>query len=198
MPKTKGAKKAMKNFKDQYGDEGESIYYATANKQGRDKKTFHKECILKQDVFIEHNGVMITIPEGTVLQEFAMGTGAIAMGQGGSFNVGSHPKGGGVAMDKPEKSSVGKKTKKKKEKEKVTESANDAREAAELLKKDFAEWTGGYKPEHEKQIRRYFATSSPIKNKMFVFKILTDWMNEPDEEVEENSNSQVSPLNQDY
>lgn len=221
----------MKRFKDQYGEDGESVYYATANKQKRDPDTFHKEDIgtqarpeavgflktlvniwtmgwgnyiefalpdattspqsmiddylktgpqgmasslldshaedlkmnndgvsqetglhvsemhriitpmikmkmdkimasiipenkyvLKQDIFMEHNGQMITIPKGTVIKEFAMGTGAIAMGQGGSFNVGSHPKGGAVAMDKPEKSSIGKK-KKKKNKE-VDEASN--------------------------------------------------------------------------
>ena len=73
---------------------------------------------------MEYNGHMITIPKGTVLKEFAMGTGAIAMGQGGSFNVGSHPKGGAVAMDKPEKSSIGKKDKKKKKKKEVDEASN--------------------------------------------------------------------------
>lgn len=36
-------KKALANFKKQYGKEGESIYYATANKQGRDDETFEKE-----------------------------------------------------------------------------------------------------------------------------------------------------------
>ena len=44
MPKTKSAKKVMSKMKDKYGDkEGERIYYATANKQGRDEKSFKKE-----------------------------------------------------------------------------------------------------------------------------------------------------------
>lgn len=44
MPKTKGAKKVMAKMKDKYGDKkGEQIYYATANKQGRDEKSFKKE-----------------------------------------------------------------------------------------------------------------------------------------------------------
>lgn len=204
MPKTKGAKKALKNFQDQYGKKkGKQIYYATANKQDRDPDTFHKEsndeihnaiksivvdwysdpannnkeelaeyflefgpesmasdildaaidsgkinvddsgmitnlgnigvkefvnivskmvedhvfamfeskCTLKQDIFIEHNGQMITIPEGTILQEMAVGTGAIAMVPA-ALGSGKSAKGGAVAMDKPKKSKVGKKKKK--------------------------------------------------------------------------------------
>lgn len=80
MPKTKGAKKAMQNFKDQYGDKkGEQIYYATAKKQGRNEKTFKKECKLIDDLTVMENGVMTIIPAGTVLIEMALGTGAIAM-----------------------------------------------------------------------------------------------------------------------
>ena len=44
MPKTKKAEDILQKFKDEYGEEeGERIYYATANKQGRDEKTFRKE-----------------------------------------------------------------------------------------------------------------------------------------------------------
>lgn len=80
MPKTASGKKAMKKFKKQYGDkEGEKIYYATANKQGRDEKSFKKESMqLVNDVMIEHNGNMISIPKGTPIREM-VGTGAIAM-----------------------------------------------------------------------------------------------------------------------
>ena len=43
MPKSKGAEKVMAAMKAEYGDKkGESIYYATANKQGRDERTFKK------------------------------------------------------------------------------------------------------------------------------------------------------------
>lgn len=35
-------KPAMDSFKDQYGDKGKNIYYATANKQNRDPETFEK------------------------------------------------------------------------------------------------------------------------------------------------------------
>jgi len=193
MPKTKSAKKVMKKFKDKYGKDGESIYYATANKQGRDEKSFKKECILRQDVFIEHDGQMITIPEGTVLKEFAMGTGAIAMVPA-ALGDGKAAKGGAVAMDKPEKSKVG--GKKDKKKKKVNESASNARKSAEDLKKDFLEWAGGFKPKDMDQIRAYFATSSPINNKRFVVHVLGKWMEE--EEIDEASNSQISPLQQDH
>lgn len=191
MPKTKGAKKVMKKFKDQYGKDGENIYYATANKQGRDEKSFKKECILRQDIVIEHDGQVTVIPEGTILKEFAMGTGAIAMVPNALSGGSNAPKGGGIAMDKPEKSKLSKKDKKKKS---VNESAADARKAIEVLKKDFLSWTGGFKPENMEQIRKYFATSCPINNKMLVYRTLTDWMEE--EEIDEASNSQISPLQQ--
>lgn len=46
MPETKGAKKVMKKMQDQYGKKaGERVYYATANKQGRSKANFKKECM---------------------------------------------------------------------------------------------------------------------------------------------------------
>lgn len=35
-------KPAMQNFVDQYGEKGKDIYYATANKQGRDPESFEK------------------------------------------------------------------------------------------------------------------------------------------------------------
>jgi hypothetical protein len=44
MPESKDAKKIMSKMKSKYGKkEGERIYYATANKQGRDFADFHKE-----------------------------------------------------------------------------------------------------------------------------------------------------------
>ena len=74
----------MDKMKDQYGDkEGEKVYYATANKQGRDEKTFKKESIeLLDDVMFENNGLMTVLPKGTILTEMAVSTGAIAVGPG--------------------------------------------------------------------------------------------------------------------
>jgi len=37
----------INRFKDQYGKDGEGIYYATANKQGRDPETFKKESAME-------------------------------------------------------------------------------------------------------------------------------------------------------
>lgn len=59
-------KPAMDSFKDQYGDDkGESIYYATANKQGRNPETFEKtdEGYMEEELYgnqgkldMNHNG----------------------------------------------------------------------------------------------------------------------------------------------
>lgn len=80
MPKTKGAKKAMKNFQDQYGKKkGEQIYYATAKKQGRDEKSFKKESLkLLGDVVVETQVGMQIIPAGTIVTEMAVTTGDMA------------------------------------------------------------------------------------------------------------------------
>lgn len=44
MPETKGAKKVLSKMQGKYGKKkGEKIYYSTANKQGRDFASFHKE-----------------------------------------------------------------------------------------------------------------------------------------------------------
>lgn len=46
MPETKGAKKVFRKMQGEYGKKaGERIYYATANKQGRSKASFKKECM---------------------------------------------------------------------------------------------------------------------------------------------------------
>jgi len=84
MPKTKSAKEALKNFKDQYGEEeGERIYYSTAKKQGRNPDTFKKESLkLVDDIVIENNDSMVIIPKGTVVYKGiseTVGSGAIAM-----------------------------------------------------------------------------------------------------------------------
>jgi len=51
MPKTEKAKEVLQKMKDKYGEEeGERIYYATANKQGRDEKTFEKECLFRNEL----------------------------------------------------------------------------------------------------------------------------------------------------
>ena len=80
MPKSADAKKVLKKFKDQYGfEQGEKVYYATANKQGRDPDTFKKESvILSQDVIIEHDGEQFYLSSGTIL-EMAVSTGEIAI-----------------------------------------------------------------------------------------------------------------------
>ena len=81
MPKSKSAKKAMKNFKDQYGDKkGEQIYYATAKKQNRNPDTFEKKesvCKLLDDIVVESNDGLFIVPKGTVVRE-TVSTGAIA------------------------------------------------------------------------------------------------------------------------
>ena len=85
MPKTKGAKKALSKFKKQYGDKkGEQVYYATANKQDRNEKTFKKESKvnmykLLEDLAVNHNdGSVVMIKKGTEISEM-VGTGGIAM-----------------------------------------------------------------------------------------------------------------------
>jgi len=79
MPKSKKAKKIMKDFKDQYGEEeGEKVYHATANKQNRDPDTFKKESLrLVDDVIIEYDGKMITLQSGSLFE--TVGSGAIAL-----------------------------------------------------------------------------------------------------------------------
>ena len=43
MPKSAGAKKVMAEMIGEYGPKkGKQVYYATANKQGRDERTFKK------------------------------------------------------------------------------------------------------------------------------------------------------------
>lgn len=47
MPLNSKAKKVLKSFKEQYGDkDGESAFYATANKQGRKPETWEKDASL--------------------------------------------------------------------------------------------------------------------------------------------------------
>lgn len=75
MPKTKGAKEALKNFQDQYGEEeGKRVYYATAKKQGRDPDTFQKESLkLVDDVIIEQDCKMVVLPKGLLVSEAVPG-----------------------------------------------------------------------------------------------------------------------------
>ena len=70
MPFTKKAKKIRKKFKDQYGDKGEQIYYATANKQGRKPESFEKESLItKENIVIENGNDIMIIPVGAHIIE---------------------------------------------------------------------------------------------------------------------------------
>lgn len=71
MPKSKSAKSIMTKMKEKYGEEeGEKIFYAIANKQGRDPDTYKKESLtLVDNVIAESNGVMIIIPAGSMVRD---------------------------------------------------------------------------------------------------------------------------------
>ena len=67
MPKSRSAKKILQRMKDKYGSEqGERVFYATANKQGRDPDTYKKESFkILGDLIVESAGIIIVISNGS-------------------------------------------------------------------------------------------------------------------------------------
>jgi len=58
-------KEIIKKFQKRYGKKrGKQIYYATAEKQGRDPETFHKEWTIDQDVTIILDGQEFLLEKG--------------------------------------------------------------------------------------------------------------------------------------